>query len=194
MSQKERPILRVEGKDDHHAIRHLLLRHDINPLVVDIKWSKEEEEEEEEEEETAGKRKLLTGMRAEVTTSNDQVIGFVLDADSAPEDCWCSVRTRLKDIGLTLPDEIPEDGFVGYTPTFQVRVGVWLMPDNRRSGAIEEFLQDLIDKGDALLQLAETSTTSAKELGAAFRNTHRAKAVLHTCTVRSSQYAMAGSS
>ena len=54
------------------------------------------------------------------------------------------------------------------------------MPDNRRSGAIEEFLRDLIADGDSLIQLAETSTDRAKELGAAFPNTHRAKAVLHT--------------
>ena len=172
MSQNERPILRVEGKDDHHAIRHLLLRHGIDSLVIDIKGL--------EEEDAGGKNKLLAGMKAEVTTSNDKAIGFVLDADSAPEDCWRSVRARLKDIGLTLPDEIPEDGFVGYTATFQARVGVWLMPDNRRSGALEEFLQDLIDNGDALLQLAETSTTSAKGLGAAFPDARRPKAVLHT--------------
>lgn len=172
MSLKERSILRVEGKDDHHAIRHLLKRHGVDPLSVDIKGA--------EEEDASDKNKLLTGMKAEVMTSNDKAIGFVLDADGPPKDLWRSVRTRLKGTGLTLPDEIPEGGFVGYTVTFQARVGVWLMPDNRRSGAIEEFLQDLIAKGDALLQLAETSTTSAKGLGAAFPNTHRPKAVLHT--------------
>ena len=69
---------------------------------------------------------------------------------------------------------------MGDTAIFQARVGVWLMPDNRRSGAVEEFLQDLIAKGDALLQLAETSTTSAKGLGAAFPDARRPKAVLHT--------------
>ena len=37
MSRKERSILRVEGKDDHHAIRHLLLRHGIDHSGVDVK-------------------------------------------------------------------------------------------------------------------------------------------------------------
>ena len=54
------------------------------------------------------------------------------------------------------------------------------MPDNRGSGAIEDFLRGLIDDEDALLELAETSTTSASERGATFRDTHRRKAVLHT--------------
>ena len=54
------------------------------------------------------------------------------------------------------------------------------MPDNRRSGALEEFLGSLVDDEDALLPLAETSTTSASERGAAFAEVHRRKAVLHT--------------
>ncbi len=172
MSLKERSILRVEGKDDHHAIRHLLKRHGVDPLSVDIKGA--------EQEDASDKNKLLTGMKAEVMTSNDKAIGFVLDADGPPKDLWDSVRGRLKGLGLNLPNKIPEGGFVGDTAIFQARVGVWLMPDNRRSGAVEEFLQDLIAKGDALLQLAETSTTSAKGLGAAFPDVRRPKAVLHT--------------
>ena len=178
MSQNEQPILRVEGTDDHHTIKQLLLRHgiDIDHSGIDVKGSKWEGED------TGGKKKLLDGMRTEVSISNDKAIGFVLDvdADSTPEDCWRSVRTRLEGTGLTLPDEIPEGGFVGDTAIFQARVGVWLMPDNRRSGAIEEFLQDLIVKGDALLQLADTSTVSAKKLGAAFSDAKQRKALLHT--------------
>ena len=104
----------------------------------------------------------------------------MLDADKASKNRWDSVRGRLKGIGLTLPNRIPEEGFVGYTDLFKARVGVWLMPDNRRSGAIEEFLKDLISDGDTLLQLADTSTVSAKKLGAAFSDAKQRKAVLHT--------------
>ncbi len=172
MSLKERSILRVEGKDDHHAIRHLLKRHGVDPLSVDIKGA--------EQEDASGKNKLLAGMNAEVMTSNDKSIGFVLDADGPPKDLWRSVRTRLEGTGLTLPDEIPEGGFVGYTVIFRARVGVWLMLDNRRSGAIEEFLKDLVADGDALLGFAETSTDGAKKIGATFSKAKRSKAVLHT--------------
>ena len=69
MSQKERSILRVEGKDDHHTIRHLLKRHGVDALSVDIKGA--------EQEDASDKNKLLTGMKAEVMTSNDKAIGFV---------------------------------------------------------------------------------------------------------------------
>ena len=176
MSQNEKPILRVEGKDDHYVISDLLLRHgiDIDHSGIAVKGSKWEGED------TGGKEKLLAGMQTEVKTSNGKSIGFVLDADEASKNRWDSVRGRLKGLGLNLPNKIPEGGFVGDTAIFQARVGVWLMPDNRRSGAIEEFLQDLIVKGDALLQLADTSTTSAKKLGAAFSDAKQRKAVLRT--------------
>lgn len=172
MRQTEQPSLRVEGKDDEHVIKNLLSMHDIDHAGVDVRWSVDGD--------SGGKSQLLEGMRSAVRLANHKPIGFVLDADEASENCWDSVRGRLEDMGLALPDKIPEGGFVGYTPRFQARTGVWLMPDNRRSGAIEEFLQDLIAREDALIQFAETSTDRAKEIGATFSDARRSKAVLHT--------------
>lgn len=54
------------------------------------------------------------------------------------------------------------------------------MPDNRRSGALEPFLRDLVDTNDQLLPLAVRSTDSAKKAGAQFPDTRRDKAVLRT--------------
>ena len=64
---------------------------------------------------------------------------------------------------------------------FGTRVGVWIMPDNRRSGAIEDFLSlsDLIQQGDQLLTHSEESTEKAKSLGARFSDSNTKKAVLH---------------
>ena len=174
MSGDDRSILRVEGRDDRFVIEHLLSRHGIDHAGVDIKWP------EDSDASTGGRNKVLAGMKTAVTTSTGQSVGFVLDADEAPENRWRAVRDRLKDVGLALPDEIPAGGFVGDAVGFQVRVGVWLMPDNRRSGALEEFLTDLVDREDALLPLAETSTADARERGAPFPEAKRLKAVLHT--------------
>lgn len=174
MPQNEAPILRVEGKDDKFVIVNLLERHGVDRGQVDIRWPKQPDED------TGGRDALLDGMRTEVTTSTGRSVGFVLDADGDPEASWQAVRTRLGDVGLTLPDEIPEGGFVGDAVAYKSRVGVWLMPDNRRQGALEAFLRDLIDEEDRLLPLAESSTTRASEEGAAFPQTRREKAVLHT--------------
>ncbi len=174
MAHDERAVLRVEGKDDKYVIENLLSRHGIDRGVVDIKWSKRGDDE------GGGRDQLLDGMRLAVTTSTSTAVGFVLDADDAPGNRWRGVRARLGGVGLELPKEIPEGGFVGDAPAFRARVGVWLMPDNRGAGALEEFLRGLVDDKDPLLELAETSTTSASERGATFRDTHRRKAVLHT--------------
>ena len=69
--------------------------------------------------------------------------------------------------------------FVDAVVEFNVRVGVWLMPDNQRSGALEAFLQDLVDEADRLYPIAVCSTEKAKEEGADFPDSRENKAVLH---------------
>ena len=54
------------------------------------------------------------------------------------------------------------------------------MPDNRKTGALEDFLRDLIDEGDLLPPLAEDSSRKAKQLGAQYSDGDYWKAVLHT--------------
>ena len=174
--QNEPSILRVEGTDDTHAIVHLLLRHgvDCKNIPVSIKHAHGNGDES-----SGGVEPLLAGMETDVMASTGRSVGFVLDADEVPGDRWNAVCGRLKPVGLTLPDEIPPEGFVGDAGLVQARVGVWLMPDNRRSGALEEFLRDLVESKDPLLPLADTSTRHAKERGARFPDSDRHKAVLH---------------
>lgn len=118
MPQKERSLLRVEGKDDEHAINHLLLRHDIDcgreDVAVDIRSISDYGVEE-----TGGREKLLEGIPTAVITNAGRSVGFILDADEVAEDRWRTVRGRLDNVGLTLPDEIPKEGFVGEADTFK---------------------------------------------------------------------------
>ena len=169
-------MLRVEGKDDVHVLRHLLHRHSFNcdSLGVSIKDPGGDGDET-----NGGKELLLAGIPTEVKASTGRSVGFVLDADEVPMDCWRAVRYRLAEVGMKLPNEIPEAGFVGEATHFQARVGVWLMPDNRFTGALEEFLQGLVDDNDLLLPIAEESTHRAKAEGALFPESSRRKAVLH---------------
>ena len=172
MPLNERSILRVEGRDDKFVIESLLKRRGVDFAHVEVKpWEKDEG--------TGGKDRLLQGMNTAVSTSTGHSVGFVLDADKTAGDRWKAVRGRLKGIGLALPTETPVNGFVGDSGTYQTRVGVWLMPDNRRSGALEEFLIDLVANQDALLRLAKATTKIAERRGAVFRDVDRQKAVLH---------------
>ena len=175
MPQTEPSILRVEGKDDFHAINHLLLRHGIDcaKIPVDIKSPDGGDET------TGGRNALLDLMQTEVMTNTNRSVGFILDADEDAKDRWSAVCARLRNVGIRLPDEIPHDGFVGKATMVQAHVAVWLMPDNRRSGALEEFLEDLVRNNDTLLPIAGQSTADAKARGARFPHGAQRKAVLH---------------
>ena len=171
----ERSSLRVEGNDDCYALRYLLGRHgvdyDQNPRPswfpsIDAAGSKE---------------KLLRGVKTAVSVTNGRPIGFVLDANSSLQDRWRAITARLRDVDMETPAQIPPEGFIGECLRFQTRVGVWLMPDNRREGTLEHFLETLVHEADPLLCYARESAVQAKELhGASYSNAHKEKAVLHT--------------
>ena len=166
MPRREKSALHVEGTDDQHVIQHLLSRHDIDHSNIDIQA-------------LDGKDTLLRSVNTAVRASTGRSVGFVLDADEVSQNRWRAVRDRLDGVGLTLPENLPKDGFVGDATKYQTRVGVWLMPDNRRAGALEDFLGDLVDSEDSLFPHAQTSTEVARERGAEFPEGRRGKAVMH---------------
>ena len=170
----ERSQLRVEGIDDENAIRHLLIRHgvDFEPETWPawVPYINQADD----------KDKLLLSVKVSVSTNTDRAVGFVLDADSSLQDRWRAMLLRLRDAGVDAPDSVPPEGFVGESQTYRTRVGVWLMPDNRRDGTLEDFLETLIEEADPLLPHAQESTMLAKKLhGAQFRDVDEKKAVLH---------------
>ena len=127
-ASSSRSRLHVEGPNDSHAIRHLLIRHGIDydekPWPVEFPRI----------EDVGGKPDLLEGVETAVRLSNGRSIGFVLDANSSIQNSWNAVSSRLREVGMEVPDSIPRNGFVGEAEAFRARVGVWLMPDNRRDG------------------------------------------------------------
>ena len=170
----------VEGTDDRHAIKNLLIhrgvQYDNEPLPEKIPIIESKE----------GKDELLRGVEQAVRFSSNLSVGFVLDANSSPNDTWKAIGSQLGKTGMTVPNKIPLDGFVDDAQQFAARVGVWIMPDNQSSGSQENFLTTLIDKGDQLLPLAKKSTAEARKLGASFPDAAENKAKI--CTWLAWQY------
>ena len=170
----ERSQLWVEGSDDDHTIRHLLIRHGVD---YDHKpwstWIPSIEQ-------AGNKDQLLQTVERSVRASTNRAVGFVLDADSSPWDQWKAMLSRLQRAGVNAPEDIPLEGFVGQSQTYHTRVGAWLMPDNQQAGTLENFLMTLVKEGDPLLPHARESTIQAKnQFEANYRDTDKKKAVLH---------------
>lgn len=178
----ERSRLHVEGGDDMHTIRHLLIRHGIDydhdpwpawfPSIDTV---------------SGGKDAILNGetVQTAVSLSTGRAVGFVLDADSSVQDRWRAMSNRLQQTGVAPAATIPADGFVGESAEYRTRVGVWLMPDNQQEGregegTLEGFIETLVREADRLLPYAREATRRAKtEHGASYPDVDVKKAVLH---------------
>lgn len=183
-------LLFVEGDNDGHAVSHLLVQHGFkyvlpeqdgrrprfpriqaadSATVIEVRWA-------------GDVKQVLAAISTVVKVSVNRAVGFVIDADQSLENRWKEVSLEAAKVGLTLPDTPPPTGFVGMSPTFQARVGVWLMPDNRSGGKVEDFLLPLIPDGQRpLLDFASEKTDEARQShGAEFEEKDRSKAVIQT--------------
>ena len=168
MAQRIPPQLFVEGPDDEHTLGQLLLRHRFAPTDLP------------EFRDAGGKDGVLRSIRTATKASAGNCLGFVLDANDDLDGRWRAVAARLHEAGVDAPDQPPAEGFVGESDEYRTRVGIWVMPDNRSTGALEDFLKELIAEEDSLIRHAEESVSQARALGARFRENDTRKAVLHT--------------
>lgn len=132
-----------------------------------------------------GVEKILEAgtISAEFKASGLERLGVIVDANGNAAGRWDAIRQRcvseLPDMA-DLPEQIPEDGFVRERQDGSW-FGVWIMPDNRHQGALEEFLLGLIPDDDAeLVQYARHSVDGARERGAPLRDVEVTKSVVHT--------------
>ena len=138
-SQPERVLL-VEGQDDKHVVRHIRGRHgDLAEFEI---------------RETGGIDSLLDAIEPEIKAKGRQSVGFLVDANSNLDDRWRSLRDRLRQLGIEPPQILEDDGCIIPGLPGRPRLGLWLMPDNRNSGELEDFVQTLIPADDPVWPLA----------------------------------------
>ena len=119
-------------------------------------------------------------IESELGASGLQALGVVIDANGDAERRWTQMRNRCRYAFERLPDEIPENG-LEVDHRGGARFGVWIMPDNRFCGMLEDFLIRLIpDEFGPLHDLARSCVAEAARSGASFRGVHKKKAEIHT--------------
>jgi hypothetical protein len=128
----QKRVLLVEGINDLHVIKNLLIAHGIEGQI--------------EIRDKQGISNILATLKTEVDANQD-FLGIVVDANSSLDSRWQSLIDRLKDkeIGYAkVPAEPVENGLILKGQGFLPKLGIWVMPNNKLVGKIENFIRLLV--------------------------------------------------
>ena len=134
-------LLLVEGQDDEHIVRRLHERYSSD-LVFSIRVAGTVE-------------KCIEAIVPEMQVSGRKAVGVLVDADDAPLKRWNEVRSRFREADVTIPGRPAPNGAV-INPEQNPRIGVWLMPNNKSAGEIEDFIRDMIPERDPVWPLSQS--------------------------------------
>jgi hypothetical protein len=167
--------LLVEGKAETRLIPYLIESNGI-------KWGDNKAEAIVRIDEFGGVEELLKPGVIEVVLKSSGLthLGILVDADEVFANRWDSIRTRCKQAFPNLPELFPDTGLICVNDS-GLRLGVWIMPDNKTAGMLETFLGFLVpDTQDQLFQAAQGAVRNAKTLGAPYIDAHLSKANIYT--------------
>ncbi len=163
-------ILLVEGTDDEHVLKHICGNRGVAHL--------------DEVKPHGSVDTLLESIPVRLKASEDgDIVGVVIDADTNVDASWHSLRDRLIDVGYQdVPADPAPDGTILDPPagTLLPRVGIWIMPDNRTSGILEDFLRFLVPQEGHLFKHVQSSVATIPEGERRFSAVTEPKAIIHT--------------
>lgn len=152
-------VLMVEGQDDKHMVWQLCRRDSssfsvsrygyemsVTLLTQSTAFLIAEQ---------GSRSDLLKAIRQQIVSSRTQAVGVLVDADDDLNKCWDDLVREFLRADVQLPVQpdlggtiIPEQGFFP-------RIGIWLMPDNRTGGELENFVLGMIPDDDPEWPLAQ---------------------------------------
>lgn len=154
-------MLLVEGRNDLRAVDSLRrILGDFPPFDV---------------QDRGGIDPLFKSISVEVKVPGRQVVGILVDANDDPAARWQAIGDRLTP-EFTLPNE-PEAG--GTIVGTDQRIGVWLMPDNKRPGELEDFVIEMIPYGDPVWPQAQRYIEEINPQHREFAEGKQQRAALH---------------
>lgn len=166
--------LLVEGEKDKRVIPELMENY--------IAWPKDKDQRPAHIEPVGSIDELLKPgvIEAKIKTPGLQSLGIIVDADEQPLARWAAVRARCLKAFPDFPAEVPEDGLIAENRD-GLRLGVWLMPDNRAVGMLETFLSYFIPPASAQLwNFVQECCDRSREHQSPFKALHLDKARIHT--------------
>ena len=131
-------VLLVEGADDEHVVWHLRNRHQAMPeFCIQDK---------------GGIEGLLEDIGLEILDPRRKAVGILVDANDDLNARWSAVANRLREENIEVPSN-PE--LTGTIIDSNPRVGIWLMPNNKKPGELENFVSEMIPNDDPVWRLSK---------------------------------------
>ena len=135
-----RKLLLVEGGTDYHVVKHLSRKAALPDFCVHDKGSVDN---------------VLRAIATEVDVDGRLALGVLVDADEDFNTRWNKIAGSLRSVGIETQDRFQEAGTIIDDVPRKPRVGIWVMPNNKSAGEIENFLFRMVPNGDPLWPLAQ---------------------------------------
>lgn len=169
--------LLVEGKDDQNVIWALCKKFRLSQNFS--------------VEDSQGFENMLPEISVRLKQADIQTLGIVVDADTKIEGRWQSLKSELAKSNISLPCSISQEGFI--QDYEDIRVGIWIMPNNKISGMIEDFIEFLIPKDDKLMPFVDKHLDEIEKQGLnKYSQTHKSKTRIHAWLALQEKYTPMG--
>jgi hypothetical protein len=163
MKEEYNKKLLVEGVDDQHVIFALCQKFNINKTfdVIDSK----------------GIDNLFEQIPLRIK-NGIEVLGIIIDADLDINSRYIKLKQIFS--SHQLPEEIPNSGLIMKNQD-NIKIGIWIMPNNQTSGMLEDFISFLVPNDDKLMPIVN-DTLNIIEINSwnKYKPIHKSKARIHT--------------
>ncbi len=167
-------VLLVEGRDDEEVVKQLCRVHGI-----EVDWTVEQVKGQGDRE---GVEYLLDQVPVRLKESGIRRLAVIVDADENAQSRWESLRDRLRKKGYASIPDVPDPAgtIIDLPDDFgNTRLGIWIMPNNKLKGMIEDFLAFLVPDDDTMLPRVDEFLKAIPTEHRKFTDTHLPKARMH---------------
>jgi hypothetical protein len=160
-----------EGDDDKHVVLNLLYNHESAGEPLCERFADRVK---------GGVDNLIGTLGEELKATDFGRLGVILDADTDLARQWARVTYVLDAHGCRdVPPAPDRNRTIVETPDGK-KIGIWVMPDNQRSGALEDFVGSLIAENDDLWPKAQADVSKIPVGDRRFKDAYLSKAQIHT--------------
>ena len=159
----------MEGQDEKHVIKHLCCCHQLTPTFCIL--------------DKEGITNLLPSISLEIKAPERRAVGIVVDANEDLNGRWKAITHRLQKESIQAP-EFPDPSGTIINPSGTIipskpRIGIWLMPNNRVAGELEDFVEKMIRNDDPIWPQSQSYIEGIRKADRKFSESKIERAKIH---------------